>query len=817
MQHEVPLDRLRGLGLGRGLVAAEVEARRSAFGRNEIVEVAESSWRALARDTARDPMLWFLVGTGGVYAALGQWTEALVLLASLAPIAGMDAFLHRRTQASTHGLRGALSTRARVLRGAGESTLASEDIVVGDLALVRAGESFPADGVLEEALHCQVDESALTGEAHPVRKAACENLSSPRLDAVHWGFAGTRVLGGSARLRVVNVGGETLYGSIVRSAALGAHGRTPLQVSIGNLVRGLVIAALILCAILAAVRWQQGYGWGDALLSALTLAIAAMPEEFPVVFSVFLGVGVHRLARRKALVRRAVSVENVGRVTTLCSDKTGTITAGVLELTHVLPAADSTRERVLETGTDAAQAETGDPLDVALLALAPSAGRASALERFPFTEDRKRETAVFDDGDARRVATKGSPETVLAMCTLDAVERARWTREVEELASGGHKVIACASQRLEARAWSGGEPDRGFHFEGLLAFEDPVRPGVRAAVAECARAGLRVIVVTGDHPGTARAIAREIGLTEGEPKIVLGEALEAELARSRERIDVDIVARAIPAQKLALVRALQAAGEIVAVTGDGVNDVPALQAADIGIAMGGRGTRSAREIASIVLLDDDFATIVGAISEGRQLFRNLQRSFEYLLMIHLPLVFTAAAIPLLGHPLLYLPIHVVWIELIIHPTALLVFQESAPRQPLEPVARRRAGAFFSRGEWFVIASVGALITLATGFAFEHSLGEGRNVEHARAMVLVVLCSASAVSAALLSRLRSVVSRWVVALTLASAVILVQVPVLARYLHLDPLHATDWGLALVLACVSCAPLSWSARRSFRRAA
>lgn len=702
MRHELPIERLQGLEDGRGLREDEVAARRGRYGSNDIVEEPRNRWRELALETAKDPMLAFLVATSGVYAALGERLEALVLAASIVPLAGMDAYLHRRTQASTHALQGQLATRARVLREGRELEIASAEVVVGDLAVVRRGEPFPADGVVLEACECQVDESALTGESFPVLKAPPEAWptgSPARLDGEHWGFAGTRVLRGDARIRVAWVGAETIYGGVVRSALSGGRARTPLQVSVAALVRTLVVAAVALCAMLAFVRWRQGHGLLDALVNAMTLAIAALPEEFPVVLAVFLGVGVLRLGRRGALVRRAVTVENIGRVTAICSDKTGTITEGRLHLTHIVPARGRSEARVLECALHASLEGGDDPLDVAVNAAAKDVARTRTRERFPFTEDRKRESALIESEAGLTAVTKGSPEAIFALCALDGLEREAALRAMLELAADGHKVIACASQVLARDTWAGGEPDRGFEFEGLLAFEDPLRPGVREALAECAEAGIRTVLVTGDHPATARAIARDAGLGGARLEVVLGEDVER-LAREEpsKLLGADVVARAVPSQKLALVRSFQLAGEVVAVTGDGVNDVPALQAADVGIAMGGRGTRAAREVASIVLLDDDFATIVRAVSEGRQLFRNLQMAFQYLLVVHLPLVLSAAVIPLAGQGLAYLPVHVVALELMIHPTVLLVYQELPPTSRLRPSLRRASGTFFSRGE-----------------------------------------------------------------------------------------------------------------------
>ena len=517
-------------------------------------------------------------------------------------------------------------------------------------------------------------------------------------------------------------------------------------------------------------------------------------------FTFFLGVGVYRLARRQALVRRAVSVENVGRVTCVCSDKTGTITEGRLRVTRLLPAGEASARWLLGVAALASRRETGDPLDVAILDEAETRGatlRRQAVATFPFTEERRREAAIVrEDGTGLLAAVKGSPEVVLGMTVLAGGERARWSEQVARLAGEGHKVIACGSQPLDDTAPVAQEPEAGYRFEGLLVCADAVRAGVPEAVATCRGAGIHIILVTGDHPAAARAVAREIGLADGEPRLLLGEELERGVGDGALDLrQVDVIARALPAQKLTLVRGLQARGEVVAVTGDGVNDVPALEAADVGIAMGERATRSAREVAAIVLMDDNFRTLVGAMAEGRQLFRNLRKSFEYLLMIHVPLVLTATLIPLAGHPLLYLPIHIVWLEMVIHPTAMLVFQKTPRDDGLERVPARRRARFFSAGDWAVIAGVGLLLTAVVALGFVRGLGGESRVPHARAMAVACLAFASAAIAAVLTGLRTPIARFIAGATVATAVLLLQTPGLAARLHVEPLHLDDWALAV----------------------
>lgn len=810
MQHHVPSERIAGLDPD-GLTVAQVVERRSRYGMNDIVTAAPGGWREVMRDTTRDPMIWFLIGTALIFLWLGDLLEATILAVALLPIIIMDGYLHRRTQASTEGLSDRLAATARVLRDGTWMEIPAREIVAGDTVLVEESQPFPADGIVIAGENLQAEESALTGEALPVRKHplpqdALAGLESGAdgiaVDHEAWGSAGTRLLTGEARLRVVFTGEETLYGEIARSAQTGSHERTPLQQALGSLVATLIVVAIIMCLALAATRYYQGHGAVDALVSAVTLAVAALPEEFPVVYAFFLGVGVYRLARHQALVRRAVVVENIGRVSCICSDKTGTLTEGRLHLAHLLPSSPFAEHELLLAAAHASRPASADPIDREVLArLADTdsgTGTGTGTERvasFPFTEDRRREVGIVREatGDLHACA-KGAPETILVMTDLSTGEREKWQRTTLEFASTGHKVIAVASRPLPH--WAGGEPDRGYAFLGLLAFEDPVRPSAAEAVRKAVAAGIRVIMVTGDHPATAQAIAAEAGIGATPPRVIEGTDLVKRLRREGSDClqDVDVVARSAPAQKLDLVRALQAAGEVVAVTGDGVNDVPALQGADVGIAMGERGTRSAREVASIVLLDDNFRTIIRAIAEGRQLFENLKLSFAYLLMVHIPLVLTAAFIPFAGFALLYLPVHIVWLELIMHPTALLVFQQLPSSDELHRMRKARRPRFFDTTEWVLIGLAGLVVTLAVTLGYVRSLGPMQDVEHARSMAMVTLVVASAAITAGLSGLRTRTAAISVVAAIASAAVLVQLPALAELVHLSPLHADDWMLA-----------------------
>ncbi|HET9427000.1 MAG TPA: cation-transporting P-type ATPase [Allosphingosinicella sp.] len=771
------------------LSEAEASASASHYGTNIIAEHPPGSAARLVKETFADPMIWFLVATSSIFGLIGQYTDMAVLLVAIAPLVGMDLYLHHRTQASIEGLRSVLATTARVVRNGTERQVSADALVPGDLVRVAAGESFPADGILLAGESLQAEESSLTGEAYPVVKRPLGSATTPEEEA--WVFAGTRLLTGAAEIRLIFTGADTVYGEIVHAAVTTPSGRTPLQQSVAALVKVLLVVAALLCLLLAAVRLWQGYGLVDAFLSAATLAVAAIPEEFPVVLTFFLGVGVYRLARAKALVRHGTAVENVGRVSVICTDKTGTITEGKLAYREGMPDSGVSREWLMRIAALASRPDSGDPLDLAILTAAPALPPGwERLAVHPFTEGRRRETASWrrDSGDLI-VAVKGAPETVLDLCGLDAADLKHWQQVASDSSARGEKVIACAWQDMDDAPRL--ESSSGFTLAGLISVSDPLRSGVREAVAQARAAGIQIVMVTGDHPETASAIAREAGISEA-PMVILGDDLSATLESMTEAElrELAVVARATPAQKVLLVEALRSTGRILAVTGDGVNDAPALRAADVGIAMGLRGTRTAREVSAIVLMDDNFRTVVTAIAEGRQLFQNLRRSFGFLLMIHLPLVSTAALVPFLGYPLLYLPVHIVWLELLIHPAAILGFQQAAEGRlsRLEDGGRR---AFFTPTEWGIVVATGIVMAAAILAIFVLAIEAGAGPDHARSMALVALVTGLAILLLSLTARKSWMPNLIAAAAIASAFFLVQIAPLAAIFHLHSLPSGDW--------------------------
>lgn len=808
MQRKLILKRIKNsLSVDCGLDIDEVELRRIKYGSNDILETRENPWLEILKETLSDPMIWFLISTSILFFVLKNYNQGIILLLATIPLILMDAFLHWRTQASTSALSSTLASEALVIRNGLKINIQAREIVPGDLVLVVAGNHIPADGIVLEEINLQVDESTLTGESFPAHKKILNDLSfnidSPEIDYQHWCFAGTRVLTGTALIRIVYVGKETLYGEIVVSALQATQEKTPLQTAIIKLIYVLIFVATFFCILLAIIRYYQGFGVVDAILSAATLAVAALPDEFPVVFTFFLGLGVYRLARRNALVRRAVSVENIGRITTICSDKTGTLTQGKLKFLNSSAAGKFNEAHVLYVAAVASRTESSDPLDLAILKEIDDF-RVIIPERiftFPFTEDRKRETTfILSTHQKILVASKGAPEKIISMSNLTKAEKENWLKNASNYSAAGCKVIACA--QLECEKKPEHEPQENYQFVGLLIFSDPPRKEVFDAVQRCLSANIHILMLTGDHPETARAIALEIGIGKGDPKVVLAQDAEKYWKEGNGSFfkTIDVVARAIPSQKLSIVTVLQSIGEIVAATGDGVNDVPALKAADVGVAMGERGSQSAREVSDIILLDDNFSSIVNAISEGRQLFKNLQFSFKYLFMIHIPFVISAAIIPLLGYPLLYYPIHIVWIELIIHPTAMLVFQDLPQSDKLEPIKQDSKIHLFSKKDILSIILVGIVSTACVvlgDIIIVHFFNDER---HARAFVLASLGLISTALTIGLSKLKTRVSQVIVGLTIISSVTFVQLPVISEFLSMGALRYIDWSVILATSVI-----------------
>jgi len=704
----------------RGLSSADVLQRRAEDGLNELPSSERSGALIDILNQLREPMSLLLLLCGGIYAIVGDRREAFMLLGFVLFIMALTLLQERKTNRALETLRDLASPRALVIRDGQRVRVAGRELVRGDLVVLAEGDRVPADALLLQASHLTVDESLVTGESMSVRKAIWSGevgFARPGGDDLPFIYAGTLVTGGAGLARVQETGGRTEVGRI--GAAIRTQEKaqeTPLQAEARRLVvkLGWVGAALSLIAAVAyGVVEHDPLG---GLLAGLTLAMAILPNEFPVVVTMFLALGAWRLSRHKVLVRRIPVVESLGAITVLCADKTGTLTTNRmsvrrmaangewfdLETLRTVPFPESMHETV-EYSILASRRDPFDPMERAFKELGD--GQLFGTEHlhegwqlvreYPLTRQRLAVVQVWRSVNGALIAAaKGAPEAIATLCRLDDAARAFMAKDSGELARDGLRVLAVARAKVEDERVSDDPADFNFVFVGLVGLEDPLRPGVVAAVEECRNAGIRVLMITGDYPSTAQAIARQSGIEAAA--VVTGPELArmSELQLSKRVADASVFARVLPEQKLALVRALAANGEIVGMTGDGVNDAPALKAAHVGVAMGGRGTDVAREAAAVVLLDDEFAALVHGIRTGRRIDDNLRKALAYILAVHLPIVGLTLVPIALGWPLVLLPIHVAFLHLVIDPACSVVFEgqraeagvmRRPPRSPRTPM------------------------------------------------------------------------------------------------------------------------------------
>ena len=698
-----------------GLSETEAQARLKSDGYNELPRERRRTPLRIVMEVLREPMLALLLGGGLIYLLLGDVKEALILLAFAAVSIGITVIQETRTERVLEALRDLTSPRALVIRDGIRRRIAGREVARGDLIVLAEGDRIPADAALVQAHDLQADESLLTGESMPVRKLATDDIPEgrprPGGDDLPFVYAGALVVRGSGLAHVVATGPQSEIGKIGQSLQAVETEPPRLQVQTARLVRlaalggaGVSVLAVILYGTLRG-------GWLDAVLAGITIGMSMLPEEFPVVLTVFMAMGAWRISKARVLTRRAAAIETLGSATALCTDKTGTLTENrmsVVELRlpdgaafHAREATDSAvfrnfRELVLH-GSLASAPEPIDPMEKALhefarrLEVADHPRRGWKLAHsYGIRPDLLAMTQLWQRGENTfAVAAKGAPEAIARLCRLGPADLRAVHAAVDAMAAKGLRVLGVAKATHEGMAWPESQRDFPFVFLGLVGLADPLRPSVPGAVHECRSAGIRIVMITGDYPATARTIAQQAGIDPSE--VLTGDTVEhlddSELTRRAKT--ASIFARIMPEQKLRIVQALKADGQIVAMTGDGVNDAPSLKAAHIGIAMGGRGTDVAREAASIVLLDDDFGSIVRAIRLGRRIYDNVRKAMGFIFAVHVPIAGLALLPLVFGLPIIFGPIHIAFLEMVIDPVCSLAF-EAEPDE--EDVMRRKPRA-----------------------------------------------------------------------------------------------------------------------------
>lgn len=821
------------IDLQHGLSHQAAAIRLARDGYNQLPSAQPQSPFAIALNVMREPMFLLLISCGAVYLLLGDRGEALMLLGFVFVIIAISFFQTRKTERALEALRDLSSPRALVIRDGEQKRIPGREVVVGDLLVLAEGDRVPADAVLLSGVSLTVDESLLTGEAVPVRKLSVdsmpEHMGKPGGDDLPFLFSGTLVVQGKGIAHVLAAGQDTALGGIGK--ALGGIGQEPTNIQRETvvIVKRAAWAGVAMSLVVAIAYGLTRGDWLNGLLAGITLAMAILPEEVPVVLTVFLGLGAWRIAQKQVLTRHIPAVEMLGASTVLCVDKTGTLTQNRMAMARLyaqdrqldlskLEGADLPEDfhALLEFGMLASHRDPFDPMEQAINQATMEALKGtehihqdwSLVDEYPLSHDLLAMSRVWRSPDHTHfvIAAKGSPEAIFDLCHLDKAQTEAMAHEAQLLAAHGLRVLGVAKAAFRQAALPEIQHDFEFEFLGLLGLIDPIRETVPAAIRESHAAGIRVIMITGDYPATALNIAQQVGIaTEG---VITGAQLDVMSdAELQQRVkQVSVFCRTVPEQKLRLVNILKANGEIVAMTGDGVNDAPALKAAHIGIAMGARGTDVAREAADLVLLNDDFASIVAAIKAGRRIFDNLKKAITFIIGVHLPIIGMSLIPVALGWPLLLLPVHILFLQLIIDPACSIVFEaEPDEHDSMQRPPRLPSALLFDRHTMLLgmmqgMALLAVLLTIyASALYFGKAEGEARALTFSAMVIasLGLIFANRSRSRSLLATLdkRNHALWWVMGGALLLLTLVLYVPALRELFYFGALQAED--LAIVM--------------------
>lgn len=749
-----------------GLTEAVALERLVKDGYNELASQKPKNFLNIVFSIAKEPMILLLIACGVIYLILGELRDSLLLVAGIFLVIGITIYEEQKSEKALEALKSLASPRALVIRDGKRQRIDSREVVLGDLVILREGDRVPADATIVSETNIQVDESLLTGESLPTKKKVWDGHTKalqPGGDNQPFVYAGTLITQGSGMATVTAVGQKTQMGKIGKSLETISKEDTLLKKEIDRIVRVFAVLGLVSCFVIIFILGITQHHWLDAILSGLTLSISMLPEEFPVVLLIFLTLGAWRMSKKKVLTRSNPAIETLGAATTLCVDKTGTLTENKMRLTVV--ATDSVFQTIPEQGKNllsekyhkllevaylASQKDPYDPLEKEIAAKGNEFLLESKhfhpkwqkIKEYPLSKKYLVFSNVWqvDDGNDFTIATKGAPEAIAELCHLPADEKQKIAHTVAQMAEKGLRIIGVAKANFAQKDLPEDQHDFKFQYVGLLGFADPIRKSVPEAIKECHSAGVRVLMITGDYPGTACFIAEKIGLKNPDKYIDGPQLARMTKSELRQKIrDVNVFARVIPEQKLAIVDALKENGEIVAMTGDGVNDAPSLKSANIGIGMGERGTDVARETSDLILLDDNFSSIVAAIRLGRRIFDNLQKAVGYIAAVHIPIAGIALFPIIFNLPIVLMPAHITFLELIIDPACSTVFESQKEENDIMTrPPRDLTKPLFSKSAFFVSGLQGLSIMAVVVIAYLLLLEQGASAGQVRTVAFLTL-------------------------------------------------------------------------------
>ncbi len=698
-----------------GLSSTQVETSRSLHGSNRLSAKANQNLKII-RDVVTEPMILLLVATCTFYFILGNVSEGIIMLGAIILVSGISVFQQIRSEKAVNALHKLTSQRTLVKRDGVDQKLPSEELVVGDLIYLSEGQQVSADAIIVSATDLSVDESILTGESVPVVK---NNAGEPL-------FSGTSLVGGMAWATVTAVGNQTKMGGMGILMDSITKEKTPLQKQVDHFVKQMAVAGILAFVVVCVVNYLKSHIIIAALLNGLTMAMAILPEEIPVALSTFMALGAYRMLKKQVLVKHPQTIEALGAATVICVDKTGTITENKMQVAEIFvwknrqlvkPESEIANE-VIKVAMLASEAEPFDPMEKAIHASWNLRNNETAsfqvIKEYPLGGIHPMMTHVYQESNGSRIiATKGAPEGILQKSNLKASEMETIQKSLKEMAARGHRVLAIGVGIYESESLPENQDAFTFEFLGLLALNDPPKANIPEIIAGFYEAGIAVKMITGDYPDTAAAIGRKIGLQNSD-EVLTGNAIDklTDEELTLRLKTVSVFARVIPENKLRIIQLLKASGEIVAMTGDGVNDGPALKAAHIGVSMGKRGSELARSASSLVLINDDLSGMLAAVASGRTIYKNLKNAIRYIITIHLPLISIVTLPLLLGwrFPELFTPIHVIFLELLMGPTCSIVFEnEPAHGNEMHEPPRKSTVSLFTWRELSYSLLQGAII------------------------------------------------------------------------------------------------------------